>query len=143
MQAESAACYEAAQSNPTVHIEGNQVTIKFFPIAAIIASLLPLAACVDPEERADVGQSPLVRPPMLNTRPATFQCADSGRVVVRPLGEDGRAIVLAFTNREVNLKSVQAAEGQKYSDGETVFWMNGENATLLRAGETEPESCEK
>lgn len=119
------------------------MTIKLFPIAPIVVALLPLAACVDPADRADMGQSPLVKPPMLNTRPATFQCDDSGRVVVRPLGEDGRAIVLAFTNREVQLKTVQASEGQKYSDGETVFWMNGENATLLRAGEDEPESCEK
>jgi membrane-bound inhibitor of C-type lysozyme len=119
------------------------VTTKLFPIAAIAVVLLPLTACVDPADRADAGQSPLVRPPMLNTRPATFQCDDSGRVVVRPLGEDGRAIVLAFATGEVQLKSVQASEGQKYSDGETVFWMNGDNATLLRAGEEDPESCEK
>jgi membrane-bound inhibitor of C-type lysozyme len=38
---------------------------------------------------------------------------------------------------------VQADQGQKYSDGQTVFWMNGPNATLLLAGEEEPESCEK
>jgi membrane-bound inhibitor of C-type lysozyme len=119
------------------------VTTKLFPIAAAIALAFPLAACVDPVDRADVAQSPLVMPPMMNTRPATFQCDDSGRVVVRPLGDDGRTIVLAFVNREVNLKSVEASEGQKYSDGETVFWMNGSNATLLRAGEDDPESCEK
>ena len=55
----------------------------------------------------------------------------------------GLVAMLAFTDREVNLKSVAASEGQKYSDGQTMFWMNAENATLLRAGETEPESCEK
>lgn len=105
--------------------------------------LLPLAACADPAGQEDVVQSPLVTPPMMNTRPASFQCEDSGRVVVRPLGEDGRAIVLAFTNRELQLKSVPATPGQKYSDGQTVFWMNAENATLLRAGQDEPEACEK
>jgi len=105
--------------------------------------LLPAAACVDPSDREDIAQSPLVTPPMMNTRPASFDCEDSGRVVVRPMGDDGRAIVLAFVNREVNLKSVQADQGQKYSDGQTVFWMQGEKATLLRAGEDEPESCEK
>jgi len=110
-------------------------------VAAVL--LLPLAACVDPAEREDIAQSPLVTPPMMNTRPATFQCDDSGRVVVRPLGEDGRAIVLAFINRELQLKAVAADQGQKYSDGQTVFWMNAENATLLRAGKDEPESCEK
>jgi membrane-bound inhibitor of C-type lysozyme len=143
LRRESAACYEAVPPVSAAQIEVNPVTTKLFPIAAIFAAVLPLTACVDPAERADVGQSPLVQPPMMNTRPATFQCDDSGRVVVRPLGEDGRAIILAFVNREVQLKTVQAPEGQKYSDGETVFWMNGTNATLLRAGEDEPESCEK
>ncbi|MCE9522800.1 MAG: MliC family protein [Alphaproteobacteria bacterium] len=119
------------------------MSTKLFSIAVIVAATLPLAACVDPAEREDVGQSPLVQPPMMNTRPATFDCDDSGRVVVRPLGEDGRAVVLAFTNRELQLKSVPAPEGQKYSDGQTTFWMNGTNATLARAGEDNAESCSK
>ena len=112
-------------------------------VSAVCAPLLPLAACVDPADREDMVQSPLIRPPMMNTRPATFDCDDSGRVVVRPLGEDGKTIVLAFTNREVQLKTVPADQGQKYSDGQTVFWMNGTNATLLVGGKEEPESCEK
>ena len=112
-------------------------------VPAVCASLLPLGACVDPADREDMVQSPLIRPPMMNTRPATFNCDDSGRIVVRPLGEDGKSIVLAFTNREVQLKTVPADEGQKYSDGQTVFWMNGTNATLLVGGKEEPESCEK
>jgi len=111
--------------------------------AIACVSLLPLAACTDPTERADFAQSPLVVPPMMNTRPATFACDDSGRIVVRPLGEDGRAIVLAFINKEIQLKSVEADVGQKYSDGKTVFWMNGTNATLLVSGKDDPESCEK
>ena len=111
-------------------------------IAAACAALLPLAGCVAPEDRPDNAQSPLIRPPMMNTRPAAFLCDHSGRVVVRPLSDDGRAIVLAFASREVQLKSVEASEGQKYSDGATVFWMNGGNAKLLLAGKGEPESCE-
>ena len=111
---------------------------------ALCASLLPmLTACVDPADREDMVQSPLIRPPMMATRPATFDCDDSGRVVVRPLGEDGKTIVLAFTNREIQMKTVPAEEGQKYSDGQTVFWMNGMKASLLVAGQEEPESCEK
>ena len=116
---------------------------QMFSIAAVFAAMLPLAACADPADRADVGPSPLVMPPMMNTRPAAFDCNDSGRVVVRPLGEDGRAIVLAFTDREMQLKSIPASEGQKYSDGQTIFWMNGTNATLARPGRDEAESCEK
>lgn len=112
-----------------------------FPLAAMM--LLPLAACVDPAEREDIVASPLVTPPMMNTRPATFDCDKSGRIVIRPLGEDGKAIVLAFINREVQLQAVAAKEGQKYSDGQTVFWMNGGNATLLIGGKEDPESCEK
>ena len=104
---------------------------------------LSLVACTDPEDRPESVQSPLVRPPMMATRPATFDCDDSGRVIVRPVGDDNAAIVLAFTNREIQLKTVQAAEGQKYSDGSTVFWMNGDKANLLVAGHKDPEACEK
>lgn len=111
-------------------------------IAASCAALLPLTACVAPEDRPDNAQSPLIRPPMMATRPAAFNCDTSGRVVLRPLGEDGKAVVLAFANREVQLKSVQANEGQKYSDGATVFWTNGANAKLLVEGKDDPESCE-
>jgi len=111
--------------------------------ATACAFLFPLTACTDPTDREDMMQSPLIVPPMMNTRPATFACDDSGRVVVRPLGEDGRTIVLAFINKEIQLKSVEANVGQKYSDGRTVFWMNGTNATLLVGGRDEPESCEK
>ena len=116
---------------------------RFAVLPVVVLAGLSLSACVDPQEREDAGQSPLVQPPMMNTRPATFECDDSGRVVVRPLGEDGATIVLAFTNREVQLKSVQAPQGQKYSDGQTTFWMNGTNATLARAGTDDAESCEK
>ena len=117
--------------------------IRLILAPAVFASLLPLSACVDPADRSDVVQSPLIRPPMMATRPATFDCDDSGRVVVRPVGEDGKTIVLAFANREVQLKSVPAEEGQKYSDGQNVFWMNAARATLLVAGQEEPESCQK
>ena len=116
--------------------------MRFISIAAACAALLPLTACVAPEDRPESAQSPLVRPPMMNTRPAAFDCDKSGRVVVRPLGEDGKAVVLAFASREVQLKSVEASEGRKYSDGATVFWMNGGNAKLLLAGKDDPESCE-
>lgn len=116
---------------------------RFILVPAAFACLLPLTACVDPAQRADVVQSPLIRPPMMATRPATFECDDSGRVVVRPVGEDGKTIVLAFANRELQLKSVAAESGQKFSDGANVFWMNADKATLLVAGQEEPESCQK
>ena len=116
--------------------------MRFIFLAATCAALLPLTACVAPEDRPENAQSPLIRPPMMATCPAAFDCRNSGRVVVRPLGEDGKAIVLAFASREVQLKSVPADQGQKYSDGSTVFWMNGGNAKLLLAGKDDPESCE-
>jgi membrane-bound inhibitor of C-type lysozyme len=112
--------------------------------AAAALVLFPLAAaCTDPQDRPENIQSPLIRPPMMETRPATFDCADSGRVVVRPVGEDGRAITLAFRSKEVQLKRVEAAEGQKYSDGATIFWMNGDAANLLVSGADGTESCER
>lgn len=116
---------------------------RLFLVPAVCATLLPLTACVDPADHADVAQSPLVRPPMMNARPATFECDDAGRVIVRPMGEDGKTIILAFSNRELQLKSVPSEQGQKYSDGQTVFWMHAAKATLLAAGQEEPESCEK
>jgi membrane-bound inhibitor of C-type lysozyme len=111
--------------------------------AAAALVLFPLAACTDPQNRPENVQSPLIRPPMMEMRPATFECDDSGKVFVRPIGEDGRAITLAFKSKEVQLKRVEAAEGQKYSDGATVFWMNGDAANLLVAGAEGTESCER
>jgi membrane-bound inhibitor of C-type lysozyme len=108
-----------------------------------LAATATLAACTDPQNRPENIQSPLIRPPMIETRPAAFDCDDSGRVIVRPLGEDGKAITLAFKSKELQLKRVDAAEGQKYSDGATVFWMNGDNANLLVSGKESPESCER
>ena len=110
---------------------------------ALCALMLPLVACVDPDERSENSQSALIVPPMMNTRPATFKCEDSGVVIVRPVGDDGTSITLAFRDHEVQLRTVQASEGLKYSDGKTVFWMNGPNARLLAEGKEEPESCEK
>ncbi len=109
----------------------------------VLAATATLAACSDPQDRPENIQSPLIRPPMIETRPATFDCTDSGRVIVRPVGDDGRAVTLAFKSREVQLKKADAAEGQKFSDGSTVFWMNGDNANLLVAGKSSPESCER
>lgn len=116
--------------------------MRFTLIAVACASLLPLTACVDPSDRPDTEQSALIAPPMLNTRPATYECEDSGRIVLRPLGEDGKTVVLSFASREVQLKAVPSETGRKYSDGQTVFWMNGPEASLLLAGREEPESCE-
>lgn len=118
-------------------------TLKLVRNISLCALLVPLAACVDPDERADATQSALIFPPMMNTRPATFKCDDSGVVVVRPIGEDGAAITLAFRSKDVKLNSVPASEGRKYSDGNTTFWMNGPNATLLASAQGEPETCEQ
>ena len=110
---------------------------------ALCALILPLVACVDPDERSENSQSSLIVPPMMNTRPATYNCDDSGVVIVRPVGDDGASITLAFKDHEVQLKNVEASEGRKYSDGKTVFWMNGPNARLLAEGKESPESCSK
>lgn len=108
-----------------------------------LAALTALTGCTDPQKRPQAVQSPLVRPPMMETRPATYDCDNSGRVFVRPVGEDGRAITLAFKSRDIALKRVDAAEGQKFSDGTTVFWMNGDAANLQVAAGKQPESCER
>jgi membrane-bound inhibitor of C-type lysozyme len=117
--------------------------LKSSPLLIAGLMLLPLAACSDPADRPENTESPLVRPPMMNMRPASFDCEKSGRVIVRPVGDDATAIVLAFASREIQLKSVPAKDGQKYSDGSTVFWMNDSNANLLVAGRKDAEACQK
>jgi membrane-bound inhibitor of C-type lysozyme len=118
----------------------HNTSLKAIAICAMLASV---TACVDPDQRSDTSQSALILPPMMNTRPATFRCDDAGMVVVRPVGEDGKAITLATRGKDIPLKSVPADQGRKFSDGTTVFWMNGENATLLLAGQEDAESCEQ
>lgn len=115
---------------------------RLLPFAAL-AALMPLAGCLDPAERADTDRSPLIRPPIINARPGTYDCARSGRVVVRPLADDGSSIALAFTEGEVQLKSVPVAEGRKYTDGKTVFYVNGETASLVTASDATPQNCER
>lgn len=110
---------------------------------AVLAAVMPLAGCIDPAERADTERSPLIRPPIINARPGTYDCARSGRVTVRPLADDGSSVALAFAEGEVQLKSVPVAEGRKYTDGKTVFYINGQNASLMTAGDATPESCEQ
>lgn len=110
---------------------------------AVLAAMMPLAGCIDPAERAETDRSPLIQPPIMNARPGTYDCDRSGRVVVRPLADDGSSIALAFAEGEVTLKSVPVAEGRKYSDGKTVFYVNGETANLQTAGQSSPESCDR
>jgi membrane-bound inhibitor of C-type lysozyme len=118
----------------------HNTSLKAIAICAMLASV---TACVDPDQRSDTSQSALILPPMMNTRPATFKCEEIGVVVVRPVGEDGAAITLATRGKDVPLKTVPADQGRKYSDGTTVFWMNGDNATLFLAGREEAETCER
>lgn len=108
---------------------------------AILAAAMPLAGCLDPVDRADTDRSPLIRPPIINARPGSYDCERSGRVVVRPLADDGSSISLTLGDSEVQLKSVPADTGRKYSDGRTMFYINGTNASLQTASATTPESC--
>ncbi|MBU6155908.1 MAG: MliC family protein [Alphaproteobacteria bacterium] len=114
---------------------------KFVALAAI-AMLTSLTACVD-DESAPSGPSALITPPIMNTRPATFVCDNAGSVVVRPVGEDGKNITLATRRSDIKLRLVPADQGRKYSDGQTVFWINGPNARLLLEGQQEPEDCKQ
>jgi membrane-bound inhibitor of C-type lysozyme len=112
-----------------------------FKALAICVLALPLAACLGDDDDSSSTPSALIIPPMMNTRPATFKCDNTGSVVVRPVGEDGKTITLATRTRDIQLRQVPANEGRKYSDGQTVIWINGENATLLMEGDETPESC--
>lgn len=105
-------------------------------------ALVTLTACTGSGDGSNA-QSVLVTPPMMDTRPATFFCETSGNLVIRPVGEDGKTITLATRRSDIRLRLMPADQGRKYSDGETVFWINGENARLLIAGSNKAEECEQ
>jgi membrane-bound inhibitor of C-type lysozyme len=116
-------------------------SLKFIALPAI-AALTSLAGCVDEEGPAPTSSS-LIMPPIINTRPATFLCEVSGSIVIRPVGEDGKEITLATRREDIRLRLTPADQGRKYSDGKTVFWVNGQNARLLVDGQEQAESCEQ
>jgi membrane-bound inhibitor of C-type lysozyme len=109
---------------------------------AMIAALTTLSACSDEDGPASTTSS-LIMPPIMNTRPATFVCDAAGSVVMRPVGEDGKSITLATRSSDYRLRLVPAEQGRKYSDGQTVFWVNGENARLLIEGQEAAEDCKQ
>lgn len=111
-------------------------------VLATLAALTALTACTD-DEGARPGTSALIMPPIMNTRPATFFCEATGNIVVRPVGEDGKTITLATRSSDIRLRLVPSDQGRKYSDGETVFWVNGENARLLVKGSEEADDCKQ
>lgn len=113
-----------------------------FMALAMIATLTTLSACSDEDGPASATSS-LIMPPIMNTRPATFMCEVSGSVVMRPVGEDGKAITLATRSSDYRLRLMPADQGRKYSDGQTVFWVNGENARLLVTGQEAAEECKQ
>jgi membrane-bound inhibitor of C-type lysozyme len=104
---------------------------------------MPLAGCIDPAERAESDRSPLIRPPIINARPGSYECERSGRIVVRPLADDGSSIAISFADGEVQLKSIPVGEGLKYSDGRTTFYVFGETASLQTPGQATAENCER
>jgi membrane-bound inhibitor of C-type lysozyme len=111
-----------------------------FMALAMIAALTTLSGCTDEDGPAS-STSSLIMPPIMNTRPATFMCEVSGSVVMRPVGEDGQSITLATRSSDYRLRLFPAEQGRKYSDGKTVFWVNGENARLLVTGQEAAEDC--
>jgi membrane-bound inhibitor of C-type lysozyme len=110
---------------------------------AAVTALITLAACSSSDEGSQPTQSTLITPPMMNTRPAAFFCEENGNIVIRPVGEDGKTITLATRRSDIRLRLMPSDQGRKYSDGETVFWMNGENARLLVAGSDKTDKCEQ
>lgn len=110
---------------------------------ATLTALMTLTACSSSDGDGQPTQSTLITPPMMNTRPATFFCETNGNVVIRPVGEDGKTITLATRRSDIRLRLMPSDQGRKYSDGETVFWMNGENARLLLSGSNETDKCEQ
>jgi membrane-bound inhibitor of C-type lysozyme len=72
-----------------------------------------------------------------------YACADGTRLAAAfsaPGATPGSAeLTFAGTSRKITLPQVLSADGGRYADADTEFWIKGRSATLTRAGS--PTTC--
>jgi membrane-bound inhibitor of C-type lysozyme len=70
---------------------------------------------------------------------ASYRCADgtAARAVFSTPGPEGSArLTFAGQGRPVTLPQAPSADGGRYADGNTEFWIKGKTARLTRNGTT-------
>jgi len=68
---------------------------------------------------------------------ARYACSGGARVVADfspPSAANGRVTRTFETGRKITLPQALSADGGRYADNDTEFWIKGRNATLTRGG---------
>jgi membrane-bound inhibitor of C-type lysozyme len=70
---------------------------------------------------------------------ARYDCSGTQLIVQfsPPGAANGRAGLTFGTGHKIELPQVMSADGGRYANGETEFWIKGRNATLSRAGSSQ------
>lgn len=107
---------------------------------------LPLACAPAPEPSVEeamvteeVAPDEVAPPPDTDPLPlrAHVYACDDGTTVVAEFEASDR-VAIAFAGRELALPQVRSGSGARFSDGEVVFWDNGDTALLGVDGEDGP-----
>lgn len=101
-------------------------------LALHAALILALAAC------SQMPDTPSSIPP--GSRHYEYRCADGTRfdVMMWPTGDRAR---LELGGVLYELKQVRSGSGARFSDGTTVYWSKGREATLERSGKVIHRDC--
>ncbi|MGC1305223.1 MAG: MliC family protein [Caulobacteraceae bacterium] len=71
---------------------------------------------------------------------ARYQCSGGAKLTARfspPNAKTGRVALRFDTGRRIVLPQVMSADGGRYADKDTEFWIKGRSATLTRGGRSE------
>jgi membrane-bound inhibitor of C-type lysozyme len=102
-----------------------------FVVRAIPLATLAAAACGQMSGPASI-------PP--GSRHFAYQCTDGTRfgVLMGPAGDQAK---LELGGVVYELKQIRSASGAKFSDGTTIFWSKGREATIERGGKVVHRDC--
>ena len=96
-----------------------------------LLAIAVLVACSPEKPRSQAGQDDHAAEPAAITTPAaqtyTYVCSEDYRFTAR---FESDMAVLGLPDRELRLPQVVSGSGARYSDGETTFWIKGDEATL-------------
>jgi membrane-bound inhibitor of C-type lysozyme len=65
----------------------------------------------------------------ISTEKFIYQC-DEGKTLRVEFDTRGEMVMLTINSRWIYLPKVPSASGARYSDGNSIFWMKGETATI-------------
>jgi membrane-bound inhibitor of C-type lysozyme len=68
-------------------------------------------------------------PKGISTQKFIYQC-DEGKTLLAEFDTRGEMVMLTINRRWIYLPKVPSTSGAKYSDGNSIFWLKGEVATI-------------